>query len=171
MASPAPALLKLLSQVNARWPNRSRASDGIMGDAKHQVRVSDHNLGNAIDFTRSDDGPDLLSLAEAALKDDRVDHVILDSRIRSRARIQPGVWRPYNGANKHDKHVHISIEAAKRDDTRDWVLPAGTGVPSNDGGEGSPPFLPPDPQPSGGWARAVGAAMMLAGVVWIFTRR
>ena len=32
---PAKSLVKLRSQVNAEWPNRSRASDGLIGDDNH----------------------------------------------------------------------------------------------------------------------------------------
>ena len=39
----APALVQLRQELNARWPGRSKASDGTIGDAAHKARVSEHN--------------------------------------------------------------------------------------------------------------------------------
>ena len=39
----AKSLDRLLAQVNRLAPDRSKASDGAIGDAKHQSRESDHN--------------------------------------------------------------------------------------------------------------------------------
>lgn len=47
----APACARALADATARWPSRKRLSDGILGDASHQVRKSDHDLGNAVDIT------------------------------------------------------------------------------------------------------------------------
>ena len=33
----------LRGQVNNRWPNRDKRSDGTKGDSAHAARVSDHN--------------------------------------------------------------------------------------------------------------------------------
>ena len=127
MPSPAPCLLVMRSQIDARWPNRSRASDGIMGDAAHQARKSDHNLGNAIDVTHSPaTGPDAGMLAEgfrrqmASFPAGRITYVIYNRRIASpRSNWQ---WRPYTGPNPHTSHVHISIRATARNERRPWKL-------------------------------------------------
>jgi hypothetical protein len=119
-SGPAPACKRALADATAKWPSRSRASDGIMGDAAHQLRPSDHNLGNAVDVTHDPGaGCDGTLLAELALTDDRVTYVIWNRRIKSRARAAEG-WRPYTGTNPHTHHVHISIDAAKRVDARPW---------------------------------------------------
>lgn len=118
----APAIRRLLAQVNARWPGRGKASDGIMGDAAHQARPSDHNTGDAIDITLDPtNGPDLDALAEALLADPRTKYVIWNKRIRSRT-VEPGKWRQYSGANLHTKHLHLSIDASNRADDRDWNI-------------------------------------------------
>ncbi len=125
--SPAPALLVLRRQVDARWPDRSRASDGIMGDASHRRRKSDHNLGNAIDLTHDPaHGFDAGALAEelrrqmAAGAPGRPSYIIFNRRIAS-PRTGWG-WAPYTGSNPHRSHVHISIRADRRDMIRPWSL-------------------------------------------------
>jgi hypothetical protein len=123
--APAPALLALRDQLDARWPLRSRASDGILGDAAHQARASDHNQGNALDVTHDPvNGPDLEALADMLLRDERTHYVIWNRRIRNRA-FEDGAWRPYSGASPHTEHLHVSIDPTRRDDASGWQLPGG----------------------------------------------
>ncbi len=127
MASPAPALLQLRDQVYAKWPGRSRASDGIMGDRGHRLRPSDHNQGNALDLTDDIAHGFSAPLFAESLRHQmshssagRVSYLISDERIAS-----PKTgwrWVPYRGKNPHKTHVHISIRADKRTDTRPWNL-------------------------------------------------
>ena len=120
--SPAPAITTLLQRINDAFPERSKVSDGIMGDAAHQARQSDHNDGNALDVTHDPEhGPDLEAMAEALIRDPRTHYVIWRSRIRNVA-FEDGAWRPYNGASPHDHHLHVSVHAEQRDDTSPWDI-------------------------------------------------
>lgn len=116
----APACVAAIRDANKAWPTRKRASDGIMGDAAHQARPSDHNLGNAVDITHDPRaGADGHKIATAAMIDDRVTYIIWDRRIWSRLRAAEG-WRPYQGSNPHTHHVHISVAVEKRDEDHPW---------------------------------------------------
>src|SRR6187431_1563394 len=43
----AKALEELRGEVNAKWPNRDKSSDGSVGDLSHQARKSDPNPNSA----------------------------------------------------------------------------------------------------------------------------
>ncbi len=127
MPSPAPALVTLRHQVNSRWPQRSKASDGIMGDARHQRTDSDHNRGDAIDLTHDPaNGFDAGSLADAfrrqmsSARAGRITYIIFNRRIASAK--SGWAWRQYAGDNPHTNHVHISIHHARRGEVRPWKL-------------------------------------------------
>jgi hypothetical protein len=116
----SPACVAALRDANAAWPGRKKASDGIMGDAAHQVRPSDHNLGLAVDISHDPaSGCDAGKIALMATEDARVTYIIWDRRIWSRARAAEG-WRPYGGSNPHTKHCHISVRADARGDASPW---------------------------------------------------
>lgn len=134
----AKSLDTLRNQINHKYPERSKASDGWIGDAKHSSRTSDHNPNPAgvvcaLDITHDPaHGCDSRELAETLRlnRDSRLSYVISNSRIFS-ATISPWQWRPYTGANKHDKHCHISVkqQAALYDDARPWALERGAVKP------------------------------------------
>jgi hypothetical protein len=137
----AKSLLTLRNQVNAKYPGRSKASDGTIGDPAHQSRASDHNpwIVNAgvgvvtgLDITHDPaHGCDSGVIAEAlrASKDSRIKYVISNARIAS-STAKPGVaawaWRPYSGSNPHNHHCHVSVQtdAARYDSTASWTLPS-----------------------------------------------
>lgn len=109
-----------LRDANATWPTRSKRSDGILGDARHQASKSDHNSGNAVDITHDPlSGADGQIIAEHAIQDQRVTYVIWQGRIFNRARAAEG-WRKYTGSNPHNHHVHISVRVDVRDDDSAW---------------------------------------------------
>jgi hypothetical protein len=131
----AKGLIRLIDDVDAKWPARARHSDGSIGDRAHQARPSDHNPGadgvvEALDITHDpdDNGPDTWALADIMRqnRDPRIDYVISNGRIFAGPDgPQPWVWRKYTGANNHAKHVHVSIRPSLMDDARPWRLEAG----------------------------------------------
>lgn len=118
--TPAPACRKALADATLRWPNRNKASDGIMGDAAHATRKSDHNLGNAFDLTHDPrNGVDCAALTQSVTEDSRVTYVIFAGMIFKRYKPELG-WRKYAGPNAHFKHMHVSIKPESRNDLSPW---------------------------------------------------
>lgn len=150
----APALSRLRDEVNAKWPNRSKASDGTIGDAAHSSRTSDHNPNsrrsvNAIDITAK--GIDTDTLIAAAKRHPSVRYIIFNRRIMNRD-IGNFRSRPYNGSNPHTQHVHISLyqsPAAERR-TQSWGLgkPSASKPPKPATSSGKAPKFP---LPAGHW--------------------
>jgi len=124
----ARGLEKLRQQVNAKYPNRSRVSDGTIGDRAHSLRVSDHNpvkgVVHALDLTHNAaKGIDAHALAERIRqsRDPRISYIISNRRQTS-ARTGWS-WVPYRGKNPHSGHAHFSsVHTSARDDTRDWKI-------------------------------------------------
>lgn len=118
----AGSLEVLRKQFNAAYPNRSKASDGGIGDLRHQAsKSSDHNphikdangvgVVTARDFTHDPaNGIDCNELAKTLVKnrDPRIKYIIWSRRILS-SKTSPWVWRPYSGVNAHTKHLHLSV--------------------------------------------------------------
>ena len=112
--------IQLREQFDDTYPDRDRASDGWIGDARHQSRVSDHvpnaeGIVRAIDIDRDLSGkkkPDLMpylanQIRHAAKSDKRIAYIIFAGKIAS-----PRMgwrWRKYRGVNPHDHHCHISF--------------------------------------------------------------
>lgn len=136
----AESLDRLLTQLNAFAPNRSKVADGGIGDAAHASRNSDHNpwyvldgqpLVTARDFTHDPAGGlncDQLAAALQRGRDSRVKYVIWDRRIMSGAAGPAAwTWRPYSGPDPHTGHVHLSVVADRRcRDGSPWMLPGMT---------------------------------------------
>jgi Putative peptidoglycan binding domain len=142
----AKSLETLRSQVNAAFPNRNKADDGTIGDDRHAATKSEHNpdkngVVRAMDITHDPaHGVDTYALAEwlRTKRDPRILYVISNGRIWS-SQVSPYKWRAYNGSNKHDRHVHVSVVADSKlyDDTRTWDI--GEGI------EGQDPVVPDMP--------------------------
>jgi hypothetical protein len=142
----AKSLLKLRDQVNARFPGRKKDSDGTIGDAAHcghAGATSDHcpsihdgsvGVVTAIDITHDPaHGCDAGQLAEVirVSHDPRVKYIISNRRIANFQALGGAAawaWRPYNGANPHTAHVHVSVRpvndgASSYDSTATWSIP------------------------------------------------
>lgn len=153
MAAPyrtATALLKLRAEVDARWPRRDRRSDGLVGDAAHALKNSDHNpwlklagvgvvrafdLDKDLDGVETNDRPareddPIVWVAEflrelARRGDPRLvggGYLIFRRRIASER--DNWAWRPYTGVNAHAHHLHVSVSrnASGFDSRASWGL-------------------------------------------------
>jgi hypothetical protein len=156
--------LGLLGEINLSAPNRSKASDGGIGDASHAARVSDHNpcrctpgvncpgrIVTARDFTHDvRNGFDAHAFAEwlrgriLNANEQRVKYVISNRRIMSGhgQSHKAGLWRAYNGSNPHVNHTHVSVRHPARlfDDASPWGWHprAGAAAPTPPAAPGAP---------------------------------
>ena len=132
----AKSLDQLLAQINALAPNRSKKSDGSIGDTAHQGTVSDHNPEDkpgdepdevdARDFTHDPaNGADMHRIAEALRlsRDRRIRYVIFNRRYFSPK--TGWKWVEYHGDNPHDKHMHVSVNDVDDDNTAPWDIGEG----------------------------------------------
>lgn len=135
----AKSLVTLRGEINDAAPNRSKVSDGTIGDTRHAAGASDHNPNGsgavtALDITHDPAGGcDSYALARSlvASPDARLKYVISNGKIASR--VKGWTWRKYTGKNPHSHHVHISVEASPKlyDDARPWnVAVTGATAPS-----------------------------------------
>lgn len=129
----AESLKVLRDEVNARWPKRSKASDGTIGDPAHAGRVSDHNpsphgVVRAMDITAN--GIDANWYAEHIRGLGAGGHPALANHgyviWNRRAAYQTNGWRwvAYTGSNPHTSHVHVSVgrEARQYDSRTSWRI-------------------------------------------------
>lgn len=142
---PAKALTALRAEVDARFPHRSKASDGLLGDAAHATRDSDHNpwvrdgsvgVVTAIDITE-DSAPGVPEIADLIVetlierRDPRVKYLIHEGLIwRAYDKVAAGrlikAWQPapYTGPNGHFHHCHVSVWDTKAlyDNAAGWGI-------------------------------------------------
>lgn len=138
----AKALDTLVAEVNKLAPDRDKASDGWIGDAKHASRSSDHNPwvkdARGVGVVRAQDvdhdpdgGCDAVRIADIVVallgKHPALGsgaYVIFRSRIISTDRLREG-WRPYSGLNAHKQHIHVSVGYRGYDSTKKWGIAEG----------------------------------------------
>jgi hypothetical protein len=138
----ARAIRQLFDELNAAAPNRSKKSDGTIGDAAHATRASDHNpwitdpatgqgVVSAGDFTDDDThGADMSRIVDYLTKvshDRRIKYLIHRGKIYSSyptAGYPAWAARPYTGINAHMHHLHVSVlpEPYHYDDARPWGI-------------------------------------------------
>lgn len=128
---------QLREQFDDSYPQRSRKSDGWIGDVRHQSRgsASDHNpdahgIVRAIDITRDlfDGGqPDeMLDVADqlrlcAKRGDKRIKYIIFNHKICSAKSLWR--WRAYRGINPHVRHCHVSFSRKGDNDGSFFQIP------------------------------------------------
>lgn len=134
----AKSLNQLLAEIDASAPNRSKVSDGSIGDENHQNTNSDHNpwccgwVVTARDFTHDPNGGfDSYAYAEWQRKrcrgdilidgkrETRVKYIISNRKIASPT--QNWAWRTYTGSNPHDHHCHLSVDCTAEGGAMDSV--------------------------------------------------
>ena len=125
---------QLRQQIDDSYPDRDRTSDGVVGDARHSARASDHNpdakgIVRAIDIDRDLSGkkkPDLMpyladQIRHAAKSDKRIAYIIFAGKIASPR--MAWRWRKYSGINPHDHHCHISFSSKGDHDGSFFSIP------------------------------------------------
>lgn len=102
--------------INVKWPNRDRRSDGWIGDASHEATGapesggSDHNPNkrdtvNAIDIDRN--GIHIPTVIASMLMHPSTRYVIFNRKIMSSR--DGFVPHDYTGKNQHTGHIHRSV--------------------------------------------------------------
>lgn len=139
MPKPPPRLcaagVTLRKQIDLRWPNRDRRSDGWIGDKAHQARQSDHNpdlngwvraLDIDADLTKSGGRERAWLLAnelrEYALADlegsRRIKYIVYMDQICS-GTYKKTFWQWRGKGYGHFSHIHVSFfPAGDTDGTR-----------------------------------------------------
>ena len=128
----------LREQVNSRYKDRDKRSDGWIADARHvSGGVSDH-IANAdgivrgLDLDRDLHGvpkPDempyladqLRLLAKSKRDAGRLSYIIFDGVIASPKK--SWAWRKYVGSNQHRHHMHVSFTSKGDKDGSPFLLP------------------------------------------------
>ncbi len=114
----APSLKAMIAEANVLAPNRSKVSDGTVGDFRHKARASDHNpddrgIVHAVDLTNDPPRGWAVHLQLEALRrrrDSRVKYIISNRRIAGPGtRIGGWEWQTYDGINAHAHHGHVSV--------------------------------------------------------------
>lgn len=129
---------RLRAQIDARFPDRDKASDGWIADESHPS-TSDHSpdlstgVVRAIDVDEDLLGPlyrdneiaDRLVSELVASRDERLRYLIFESQIWSAS----SGWsaRRYSGSNAHAHHIHISFTRIGDRDGRLFAIPLLTG--------------------------------------------
>lgn len=126
----------LREQINSKFSERLKDSDGWVADARHVSQGnSDHipaeptGVVRAVDIDRDLSGrpkPDLMpylanQLRECAKKDGRISYLIFNGKICSSKK--NWAWRPYSGINPHNHHLHCSFTSKGDKDGKKFDIP------------------------------------------------
>lgn len=140
------AAATLRQQVNAKYPQRDKRSDGTIGDQAHQRRgsLSQHNPdknGYVTALDLDEDGWPAHQFADELVEycrtsgDKRIKNIVYENRVASgtypNVKGRPPtwwVWRPGPGLG-HEHHIHISFAEPAKHDGRPFPLPVLEGAP------------------------------------------
>ena len=124
MARLANSLVQLRAEIDALAPNRSKVSDGTIGDPAHRSRPSRHNPNFedvicALDIT--DDpagGCPIHAIAEQIRVHPHPDLAYIISNGHVAKRSTGFAWQTYKGSNPHTHHVHFAVGVGPDGDPR-----------------------------------------------------
>jgi len=133
----------LRDQLDARFPNRDKSSDGWVGDSAHAARgnLSFHNPDKngwvrALDIDENfgagkfGNGRNARALADQLVAyaasglpgGDRVLHVVYEDKVAS-GTYKASWWKFRGKGYSHYQHIHISFTDKARKDSQLWPLP------------------------------------------------
>lgn len=134
---PVAGITTLRKQVDERWPKRDKASDGILGDAAHAARTSDHNpdgrgFVHALDIDEDFRGSkhdnrwfaDQL-IAYARMKragSDRLKYVVYEDQVASGTYARH-FWTWRGDHYGHKQHIHVSFTKMGENDGMEFNIP------------------------------------------------
>lgn len=110
----------------------SRIHDAVSPNSDHKPKPKTAEFGwvRAIDFTVTRKLGDTISNQLRLRRDPRIKYLIWNRRMFSSytsGGVAPFVWRPYNGANGHLTHIHLSMIPAGDADASTWgIAPTAT---------------------------------------------
>lgn len=134
---PVAGITTLKRQVDSRWPNRDKRSDGILGDADHAARVSDHNPDGRGYVHALDIDEDLKGskhdnrwladqiIAYARMKrsgSNRLKYVVYENEIAS-GTYAKHFWTWRGDDHGHENHMHISFTTQGEQDGLEFEIP------------------------------------------------
>jgi hypothetical protein len=134
---PVAGIPTLQAQVNKRWPNRDKASDGVKGDSAHASRISDHNpdgrgLVHAVDIDEDFRGSkydnrwfadQLIAYPRMKVSGSaRLKNVVYENQVAS-GTYPKHFWTWRNGDYGHEKHIHISFSKSGEQDGNEFNIP------------------------------------------------
>lgn len=131
------ALTNFRNEVNERWPDRDKKSDGTIGDAAHQATSSDHNPdpdGSVDAWDMDNNGVDIAACKRAFEAHPASKYWIYNDTISFRSE----GWKPrsyaYAGPNRsrHTEHVHWNTREGYETSNQPWFTEEDMAVTQDD---------------------------------------
>lgn len=139
---PVAGIPTMTAAVNKRWPDRDKRSDGVLGDADHSTRISDHNPDSKGCVHAQDIDADLRGskndtrwfadqlIAYARLKragSARFKNIVFADQVAS-GTYPDHYWSWRDGSYGHQHHIHISYSTQGENDGMDFNIPILYGI-------------------------------------------